>query len=71
MREAHLVIEGDGGQHFEPTPRAADTERTAMLSGMGLRVLRFTNLEVLAHTDAVVEKIFRVIGATRRSRPSR
>ena len=69
--KAHLVLEVDGGQHFEPTQRAADAERTAMLSGMGLRVLRFTNVEVLAQTDAVVEKIFRVIDATLRSRASR
>ena len=69
--QAHLVLEVDGGQHFEPTQRAADAERTAMLSGMGLRVLRFTNVEVLAQTDAVVEKICRVIDATLRSRASR
>ena len=69
--KAHLVLEVDGGQHFEPAQRAADAERTAMLSGMGLRVLRFTNVEVLAQTDAVVEKIFRVIDAAMRSRTER
>jgi very-short-patch-repair endonuclease len=42
-----------------------------MLSGMGLRVLRFTNVEVLVQTDAVVEKIFRAIDAAMRSRPER
>jgi very-short-patch-repair endonuclease len=62
--KAHLVIEVDGGQHFEPPQQAADAERTAMLSGMGLRVVRFTNNEVLAQTDAVVEAIVRVIAAT-------
>jgi very-short-patch-repair endonuclease len=69
--KAHLVIEVDGGQHFETAHRAADAERTAMLSGMGLRVLRFTNVEVLAQTDAVVKKIFRVIDAAMRSRTER
>jgi very-short-patch-repair endonuclease len=63
----HLVIEVDGGQHFEPEHLRTDAERTAMLSGMGLRVLRFTNVEVLRKTDAVVEKIFRVVDAAMRS----
>ena len=69
--KAHLVIEVDGGQHFEPAHQAADAQRTAVLAGMGLRVLRFTNGEVLAQTDAVVEKIFRVIDAALRSHVER
>jgi very-short-patch-repair endonuclease len=68
--KAHLVIEVDGGPHFEPTQQAADAERTALLSGMGLRVVRFTNNEVLAQTDAVVAAIVQVIDATLRSRGS-
>jgi len=66
--KAHLVIEVDGGQHFDTAHRAADAERTAMLSGMALQVLRFTNTEVLAQTDAVVEEIVRALGAAIRSR---
>ena len=61
--KAHLVVEVDGGQHFEPAQRVTDAERTAMLSGLGLRVLRFTNAEVLGNTDAVVEEILRVVAA--------
>jgi very-short-patch-repair endonuclease len=61
--QAHLVVEVDGGQHFEPTQRVSDAERTAMLSGLGLRVLRFTNAEVLGNIDAVVEEILRVVAA--------
>src|SRR5262249_41108189 len=65
--KAHLVVELDGGQHFEPAHRSADAERAAMLGGMGMGVLRFTNVEVLRETDAVVEKIFRVIRVMMRS----
>ena len=36
--KAKLVIELDGSQHFEETHRAADTERDAALTGLGLRV---------------------------------
>ncbi len=66
--KARLIIEVDGGQHFEPAHRAADAERTAMLSGMGLRVLRFTNTEVLTNTEAVVTEVVRVIGVALGSR---
>ena len=69
--KAHLVVEVDGGQHFEPTQRLADAERTAMLSDMGLRVLRFTNAEVLGNTDAVVEAILWVVAAALRNPRSR
>jgi len=61
--KAHLVVEVDGGQHFASTQRLADAERTGMLSGMGLRVLRFTNAEVLENTDGVVEEILRMVAA--------
>jgi len=61
--KAHLVVEVDGGQHFESTQRLADAERTGMLSGMGLRVLRFTNAEVLENTHGVVEEILRMVAA--------
>jgi very-short-patch-repair endonuclease len=61
--KAHLVVEVNGGQHFEPTQRVTDAEHTAMVSGMGLRVLRFTNTEVLGNTEAVVEDILRVVAA--------
>src|SRR5262249_21191266 len=59
--QARLVIEVDGGQHFEPDSMAADAERTALLTAMNLRVLRFTNAEVLAATDTVVEHILEVM----------
>src|SRR6185369_1340677 len=45
--KVNLVIEVDGVQHLGQ--QLADAERTATLSGMGLRVVRFTNLEVLMH----------------------
>ncbi len=62
--KARLVVEVDGGQHFEREQRAADAERTAVLSEMGLRVLRFDNDAVLVQTDEVVAEILRAIEAT-------
>ena len=51
---AKLVIELDGGQHFEAAHQAKDQDRDAALAGFGLRVLRFDNRQVLLETDAVL-----------------
>lgn len=58
-----LVVEVDGGQHFEAAVVRADACRTVALQRMGLQVLRFDNRQVLLETDAVVEAILRVIDA--------
>jgi very-short-patch-repair endonuclease len=52
-----LVIEVDGAQHFTPEGRERDLQRTARLESYGLRVIRFTNAEVLNEFDAVCEVI--------------
>ena len=45
--KARLVIELDGGQHFEPEYLQKDIERDKALEELGLRVLRFDNRQVL------------------------
>lgn len=57
-----LVVELDGGQHFEPEQQSYDRQRTEFLKSQGLTVLRFSNLDVLRHVDAVLEKIFVELG---------
>ena len=52
-RDAHLVIELDGGQHSEPV----DAPRTAIIEAHGYRVLRFWNNDVLQNTHGVLEVI--------------
>ena len=54
---AKLVIELDGSQHYAPEEAKRDQLRTKRLESLGLRVLRFTNLEVLRQFDAVREAI--------------
>jgi len=44
--KAKLVIELDGMQHYTPQGLAYDEERSAYLEGLGLKVVRFRNLEV-------------------------
>jgi len=59
--KASLVIELDGGQHFEAEQQDYDQRRTEFLQQQGLMVLRFTNLDVLQNIDGVMEKIFVVV----------
>ena len=56
---ARLAIEVDGGQHYSEEVAARDLERTRCLEANAMRVLRFTNTEVLCETDAVLEAILR------------
>jgi len=55
--KAKLVIEIDGSHHLVGETIEYDRIRDDHLSSLGLRVLRFTNTEVLTNTEGVVEKI--------------
>ena len=54
---AKLVIEVDGGQHSSNEIVEDDRIRDEYMSSLGLRVLRFTNIEVLKRVEGVVESI--------------
>ena len=54
---AKLVIELDGSQHYEPEQIHYDRRRTDLLQAKGLKVLRFTNLEIQRQFPAVCEQI--------------
>ncbi|HEU0073427.1 MAG TPA: endonuclease domain-containing protein [Dehalococcoidia bacterium] len=53
--EANLVVEVDGPIHRYQ--EAEDTEREAELEGRGLRVIRFSNDEVMTDMAAVLRRI--------------
>jgi very-short-patch-repair endonuclease len=55
--KAKLVIEVDGSQHFSDEVTSYDRIRDECLSSLGLRVLRFTNTEVLTNAEGVLERI--------------
>ncbi|ALP53227.1 hypothetical protein Tel_08700 [Candidatus Tenderia electrophaga] len=59
--KARLVVEVDGGQHFELENQRHDERRDLYLTGQGLDVMRFDNLQVLNEIDAVAEAIFQVV----------
>lgn len=58
---AKLVIECDGGQHFEKNHMQSDQERDDQLNQKGILVLRFDNLQITSQLDAVMQKIYETI----------
>ena len=58
----NLVIEVDGGQHFELANLEYDSRRTAWLTAQRLTVVRFDNLQVINETTHVLEEIYRIVG---------
>ncbi|AFZ49381.1 endonuclease domain-containing protein [Dactylococcopsis salina] len=52
-----LVIEIDGESHYTENAQEYDRERTEVLQGYGLRVIRFNNEEVLQNFTGVVGMI--------------
>jgi very-short-patch-repair endonuclease len=57
-----LVIEVDGDSHFTEGAERYDGLRTADLQARGLRVLRFTNAEVMQDFEAVCAVVLNVLG---------
>ncbi|MGH7177027.1 MAG: DUF559 domain-containing protein, partial [Tepidisphaeraceae bacterium] len=57
--EQNLAVELDGGQHLDPAARERDRRRTEKLNGLGIRVLRFSDIDALRDTDAVLEEVLR------------
>ena len=52
-----LVIEIDGESHYEDWAQEYDEQRTDILEWLGLKVLRYTNHEVMNNFDWVCEDI--------------
>jgi len=55
--ERRLAVEADGGQHYDRAGVASDQARTTYLTSRGVRVLRFSNSEVLEQMEAVLDMI--------------
>lgn len=52
-----LVIEVDGESHYTEQGKAYDEERTQILQGYGLTVIRFTNEQVLTNFEGVCTQL--------------
>ncbi len=67
--KAKLVIEVDGGQHFESTQEKSDQKRDAYFSSLGLEVLRVSNLDVFKNLDSVLDVIYEKVKNNLKSPP--
>jgi very-short-patch-repair endonuclease len=56
-----LVIELDGGQHFEDDALKYDENRTKHFNSLGIRVVRYTNLDIDKRFKDVCEDILLIL----------
>ena len=60
-----LVVELDGGGHYNARQETYDLERTAWLNGQGIRVLRLSNLEIDRSFEEVCSTIDQTVSDLR------
>lgn len=58
---AKVVIEVDGDEHYSENGIEYDRERTSILEGYELRVIRFRNDEVMYHFEDVCKRIEEIL----------
>ena len=61
--KAKLNIEIDGGQHYTDEGQRQDADRDRYLQEKGIKVLRFSNTDVLQNEDGVIAVIIENIQA--------
>ena len=61
---AQLVIEIDGSQHYTQPGKQKDLERDEYLNSLGIRVLRYSNLDVQRNFEGVCADILRYINTS-------
>lgn len=59
--KAAIVIEIDGGQHYEDNAIEKDKIRDKYLQGLGLKVLRYSNTDINKNFEAVCNDILKNI----------
>jgi very-short-patch-repair endonuclease len=68
--EQKLGVEADGGQHYDDEKVNSDKIRTEHFAKKGIKILRFSNVEILKNIDAVKDVIFNAIQNCPSSPPS-
>ena len=59
--KAKLVVEIDGSQHYSDQGEQNDKLRTEILEGYDLKVIRFSNLDILDNFQGVCERIDEIV----------
>ncbi len=62
--KANLVIEVDGSQHYNDEGTESDRKRDEYMRNIGLKVLRFSDTEVLKNVEGVFQIILENLGGT-------
>jgi len=62
-------IEADGGQHYEFKSKERDENRAEELKKLGVKIIRFSDLEILTNIDGVYEIIRKILKKRRRDYP--
>ena len=68
--EISLGIEADGGQHYYDEGRQNDEIRTSELSELGIKIIRFSNRDILTNINGVYESISNIIDKEKPPHPS-
>ncbi|MBR3509449.1 MAG: DUF559 domain-containing protein [Lachnospiraceae bacterium] len=58
IAKAKVVIEVDGSQHYESKGLEKDKERDSYFREIGIKVLRYTNLDINQRFEAVCQDIW-------------
>ena len=61
---AKLVVEFDGSQHYEEKGVENDAKRDEYLNSLGIKVLRYSNLDVNQRFESVCEDILKEINTS-------
>ncbi len=64
IASAKIVIELDGSQHYEDEGIENDIIRDAFLNNLGIKVLRYSNLDVNQRFESVCEDILNAINTS-------
>ena len=57
ISSARIIIELDGSQHYTEEGEKSDAERDDYFRGIGIKVLRFTNLQIHENFNGVCTEI--------------
>jgi very-short-patch-repair endonuclease len=56
-----LIIEVDGGQHYQDEQNRRDKVRDDYMKNLGMKILRVSDREVLQNLHGVVERIYEIL----------
>ncbi|MFC1576937.1 endonuclease domain-containing protein [Candidatus Omnitrophota bacterium] len=67
--EYKLGIEADGGQHYEDKGKRHDELRTRELNRYEVKIVRFSDLDILKNIEGVYERIHEIIENRKNNSP--